>query len=205
MAERIQGEARPPLELYRDREWSAILDVVQKVFDKLTFISELGNDLLKPRLNALLSGTSRAGLIDLIRRQHAAVDFDQILESLVTEQMSGFREESPEYYQLFKRLDVLAAAARPATSVALFVTGFGPVGTPSPRSSPTPRMQGRLHLAGDVAGDGRGGGGRDRHQRRGVHWRRIPGDAVPTAPHRVHGTPGPVAGGPAAAEPARHS
>ncbi|AMV19500.1 GTPase [Planctomyces sp. SH-PL14] len=152
VAERIQGESRPPLELYRDREWSAILDVVQKVFDKLTFISELGNDLLKPRLNALLSGTSRAGLIDLIRRQHAAVDFDQILEHLVTEQMSGFREESPEYYQLFKRLDVLAAAARPATSVALFVTGFGPVGHAIAPVVTDTALQGALHLAGDVAG-----------------------------------------------------
>ena len=152
VAERIQGESRPPLDAYRDREWSAILEVVQKVFDKLTFISELGNDLLKPRLTTLLSGTSRAGLVNTLRRAHDTIDFPKELETVVASELRGFREESPEYYELFKRLDSLAAAARPATSVVLFVTGFGPIGHAIAPAVADTAMQGMLHVAGDVAG-----------------------------------------------------
>jgi len=152
VAERIQGDARTPLEIYRDREWTAILDVVQKVFDKLTFISELGNELLRPRLMELLSGTSRAGLVNVLRRAHDAVDFPHELEQVVLGELSGFREESPQYYEMFRRLDSLAAAARPATSVVLFVTGFGPIGHAIAPAVADTAMQGMLHVAGDVAG-----------------------------------------------------
>jgi hypothetical protein len=150
--ERIQGEQKEPLDLYREREWSAILEVVQKVFDKLTFISELGNELLKPRLTELLSGTSRSQLLGLIRKEHEQIDFEKELEDLVAAELAGFREESPQYYELFKRLDVLTAAARPATSVVLFVTGFGPVGHVITPALTDTALQGVLHIAGDVTG-----------------------------------------------------
>lgn len=152
VTERIQGETRTPLEIYRDREWTAILDVIQRVFEKLTFISELGNELLRPRLLELLSGTSRAGLVNLLRRAHDTIDFPKDLEEVVSSDLSGFREESPQYYEMFRRIDTLAAAARPATSVVLFVTGFGPIGHAIAPAVADTAMQGMLHVAGDVAG-----------------------------------------------------
>ena len=57
---------------------------------------------------------------------------------------------SSDLYKSLKQLDVVAAAVRPATSIALFVTGFGPVGhlaTDAARTS-------AVHLTGDVVAGG---------------------------------------------------
>src|SRR5690606_30704244 len=123
----VDGEALPPWERYRQREWQAILEAVEKVYAKLTWMSEIGNPLLRPRLDDLLSGTSRKQLLEVIEQAHREVDLQEELSRLVTAQLSTFRTDSPQSYEFFRRLDGIAAAARPATSVVLFVAG-GPVG-----------------------------------------------------------------------------
>ena len=42
--------------------------------------------------------------------------------------MQSFRDESPQIYEFLKRLDSLAAMARPVTSAVLFVVGGGGIG-----------------------------------------------------------------------------
>jgi hypothetical protein len=148
----LHGEPEHPLEAYRRREWSAVLDAIEKVFRKLTWLSELGNDLLRPRLQSILAGTNRLNLLETIQRAHRSLDLQAELRDLVARELSNFRSESPKYYELFKRLDSVAAAARPATSVVLFVTGFGPVGDALMPVFAHSAMQGVIHVAGDVAG-----------------------------------------------------
>jgi hypothetical protein len=138
--------------VYRQQEWSAILTAVERVFDKLTFLAHLGNDVLRPRLEAVMSGTSRSQLLQSIHAAHAQVNLEQALEQLVSEGLAGFREESPRHYEFFRRLDLLAAAARPVTSVVLFVTGFAPVGHALTPVLTDTAFQGVVHVAGDVAG-----------------------------------------------------
>jgi len=150
--EKIRGESTPPIEQYREREWSAILDAIEKVFSKLTWISELGNDLLKPRLSAVLSGTNRSELLTMIQERHQQIDLQSELEQLIDKQLTSFRAESPKYFELFKKLDNVAAAVRPATSVVLFMTGFGPVGDAVAPALTDTALQSILHVAGDVAG-----------------------------------------------------
>tara|TARA_B100000029_G_scaffold142707_1_gene137939 strand:+ start:21 stop:503 length:483 start_codon:yes stop_codon:yes gene_type:complete len=57
---------------------------------------------------------------------------------------------------MLRRVDKLAAVARPATSIALFVVGFGPVGhamAPAVTDAAMQTaMQSAIHVAGDVAG-----------------------------------------------------
>ncbi len=150
--EQIQGEGTPPIEEYRKQEWSAILDAVEKVYSKLTWMSELGNPLLRPRLESLLGGTSRAELLQTLEKAHAEVDLEQELEKLVSDQLETFRVDSPQTYEFVRRIDGLAAAARPATSVVLFVTGFGPVGEAMAPVLAETAVQSLVHVAGDVAG-----------------------------------------------------
>ena len=50
------------MDAYREREWSAVLEAVEKVYHKLTWLSELGNELLRPRLEAVLAGRFDTGL-----------------------------------------------------------------------------------------------------------------------------------------------
>ena len=128
LKERTTGPQEPPLDIYRKQEWDAVLQTVERVFDRLSWMRDLGNPLLIPRLDKLLTGNARADFINGLRQRHAAVDFDVEIQSLVRKQLTSFRESSPDYYQFFRRLDTFAAAARPAVSVALFLTGVGPVG-----------------------------------------------------------------------------
>jgi hypothetical protein len=150
--DRLRGETVAPWDAYRLQEWTAILTAVEKVYDKLTFLAQLGNEALRPRLEAVLSGTSRADLVRAIHVAHDRMDLEQVLAQLVREGLAGFRQESPRHYEFFRRLDLLAAAARPMTSVALFVTGFGPVGHAITPVLTDTALQGVVHVAGDVAG-----------------------------------------------------
>ncbi len=147
--DRIQGEPVDPVQLYRDREWAAVLETIEKVYEKLEWLTELGNDLLKPRLSKLLTGVSRSGLIQQIRHSHEQTDIAAELRSLVQSEMETFSEDSPEFFKLFRRLDSLAAAARPAVSVILAVTGVGLVGDVMFASVATSTLG---HLTADVVG-----------------------------------------------------
>ena len=149
--EYLDPDQVPPLEQYRQQEWAAILEAVGKVYDKLTWMSEIGNPLLQPRLEALLGGTSRAQLLQLLEEEHKSADLQGELDQLVATQLGSFREERPDYYKVFRHLDGVAAAARPATSVVLFVAG-GPLGHAVVPAFAEAAGQSILHVAGDVAG-----------------------------------------------------
>ncbi len=147
--DRIQGEPADPVQLYRDREWASVLETIEEVYEKLDWLAELGNDLLKPRLAQLLSGVSRAGLIQQIRQSHEETDIASELRTLVQTEMTAFSEDSPEFFKLFRRLDSLAAAARPAVSVILAITGVGLIGDVVFTSAATTTLG---HLTADVVG-----------------------------------------------------
>ncbi|WP_417848997.1 GTPase [Thalassoglobus sp.] len=141
-----------PIYQYKVREWETILQALDKTFEKLTWLRDLGNPLLSPRLTTLLSGNARHDLIEKVRAEHASVDLETELSALVQEQLARFRTESPQSYRLFRRIDSVAAAARPAVSVALFMTGAGPVGNALFPAVADSAMQGALHIAGDAVG-----------------------------------------------------
>ncbi|HUG91092.1 MAG TPA: GTPase domain-containing protein, partial [Planctomycetaceae bacterium] len=150
--ERIKGEQTPPLELYRRCEWTAILETVEKAYERLTMMADLGNPLLKERLERVLGGMSRAALLEHLEAAHARVDLEQELSDQVLKEMRTFRDESPQFYTFLKRLDKVAAAVRPATSVVLFVVGFGPGGEAAAHIVTDTAIQTVVHAAGDVAG-----------------------------------------------------
>lgn len=64
--------------------------------------------------------------------------------------MKIFREERADSFKLLKRVDTLSAAARPAITVALFATGFGPVGQAVMPVVTDTALQAAIHVAGDV-------------------------------------------------------
>lgn len=145
-------EKRPPMEIYRDQEWSIVLQTVEGIYDRLTLISELGNELLTHRLKSLLNGTSREELLKILHQEHASFDFTAQLEELIDSEMTFFKSESPQYYTFLKQLDSLAAVARPALSVGLFFVGFGAVGDVGTQIVTDTMIQSVVNVTGDVAG-----------------------------------------------------
>lgn len=150
---RWSGPTPPPWDIYRQQEWDVILRAAEGLYDELTRLAQLGNDLLRPRLERLLAGSSRAEFFASLTQAHADVDFGDELHTLVSRQMQSFREESPQWYTFLKRVDDCAAVARPVTSVALFVAAAGPAGHALlPFVSQAAAQSLVIHVIGDIAG-----------------------------------------------------
>lgn len=150
--EKLGSEQLPPMERYRREEWNAVLETVDKAYERLQVLADLGNPLLHDRLQKLLAGHSRAELIQRIQTAHQQHDLQEELEQVVRKEMENFQTESPRTYQLFSRLDKTAAVARPATSVVLFLTGLGPAGDVAAQLVTEPAIQTAVHVVGDVTG-----------------------------------------------------
>ncbi|SFI44643.1 GTPase domain-containing protein [Planctomicrobium piriforme] len=141
-----------PIEFYRQQEWQAALDVLERCLDRLERIRDLGNPLLKEQIARLLTGVSRADVIAQLKAAHESVDFNAEVQRLVDTQLHTFRQERPDFYRLLRRIDTAAAAVRPAISVALFVTGAGPFGDAIVPVVAESALQGAFHLAGEAVG-----------------------------------------------------
>lgn len=148
--EKVVGTSIPAIETYKRKEWDAVLNVVDDVYDRLQWFLELGNPLLQPRLAELLGAMTRQHLIETLKSKHDVTDLEACLQELIVQELDSFRTENPQFYRSLKQLDVVAAAARPATSIALFVTGFGPVGHLATDAALTSAVQ----ITGDVVAGG---------------------------------------------------
>jgi hypothetical protein len=126
--DRMQSEQTHPLEVYRKQEWTILLKAVEEVFEKLSWMSESGNELLQPHFERLLAGKTREDLLDQLRIRHQEVNLDVELEDVVNAEMQSFQTDSPELYKFYKQLNHVSAAVRPMTSVVLFTLGWGPAG-----------------------------------------------------------------------------
>lgn len=138
-------------EQFIEREWQTIQQQLTAVFDRLESLSNHGNPVLTPRLNALMTGRSREELLQKLHAEHALCPIDEELHQLVERQMGDFQQLHRDWFKLLKRVDSVAAAARPAITVALFATGFGPVGQAMMPLVTDTVLQGAVHVAGDVA------------------------------------------------------
>jgi hypothetical protein len=126
--QKIAGGAPDPHEAYRTAERNVMLHAVDSLYGELTRLSQLGNDLLRPRLEALLAGATRAELLERLDAAQNALDLDAELNDVVATHMQTFRDENPSTFGIFRKLDSMAAVARPVTSVVLFAATAGPVG-----------------------------------------------------------------------------
>jgi hypothetical protein len=124
--DQLRGPTISPLEQYRKTEWGAILSVIEEVYERLNWLSESANQLLKPFLERMLAGKSRTQLLEQLHADHERVDFSQELSLTVSSEMRAFEEGSPELYRFYRQLTNISAAVRPLTSVVLFTLGWGP-------------------------------------------------------------------------------
>lgn len=154
MQDRVSGPQLPAIDEYRELEWRAVVDAVEEVYSRLNWFRELGNPLLQPRLEELLGATTRQELIDRLRAEHDSCDLEWLLGDLIHGELEAFRNEKPDWYRSLRQLDAVAAAARPATSIVLFVVGFGPIGNAVGQVATETALTSAVSVAGDVAAGG---------------------------------------------------
>ena len=124
--ERIWGEAAVPLDEYRRAEWDAIVRVLQQVYDQLRVITTLGNELLTSRLDRLLSGITCESVIEQLRKEHDAFDFENLIQSLVETEMTSLRSDRQKLFSVMRNADRAAALVRPVLTLLLAFGGvFG--------------------------------------------------------------------------------
>jgi hypothetical protein len=130
---KMMGPAPDPLETFRRQEREAILLAVEKMLDELDRLSQVGNDTLRPRLLVLLSGNARERLLERVGRAHESLPaVDEDYRAFLRAELDAWRQASPRAVRFIRSLDHVAAVARPAITVLLFVSGW--------------------HVAGDLAG-----------------------------------------------------
>jgi hypothetical protein len=148
----LQREANPPMEEYRTREWAAILTVAEELFDKLQWMSESGNEIIRSRIASVLKGEARADLLKVLKQNHDAVNFEEELRQLVDAQMLKFEQTKPDLFGVYRQLHNVSAAVRPMTSVVLFTMGFGPAGELVAPILGHAAASAVIHVVADVAG-----------------------------------------------------
>ena len=76
---RLTGTVVSPMDEYRHGEWGAVLTVVEEVYERLTWLADSSDRLLKPFLDQMLAGRSRSQLLEELRAEHERVDFEREL------------------------------------------------------------------------------------------------------------------------------
>jgi hypothetical protein len=147
-----RAESVSPFESLHKQEWSAVQRAIEEIIDKLTWMSEAGSNLLRPRFEALLTGDARVRLIRTARSEHDACDLEAELHEAVDAEMQMFRQDSPESYRFYRQLNNVAAAVRPMTSVVLFTLGWGPAGEVVAPMVANAATQAVVHVVADFAG-----------------------------------------------------
>jgi hypothetical protein len=85
-----------------------------------------GNELLKPRLDRLLAGQTRADLLDRLKQAQATWSIDNDIAETVQSNLRNFEHDQPALHGMLQRIDQAAAFARPVLTVGLGVAGgFG--------------------------------------------------------------------------------
>jgi len=148
----LQGDPLPPMQDYRSREWLAVLGVVEELFDKLQWMADSGNEIIRPRIEAVLQGEARFRLLTLLRQKHDALDFEEELRFVIDQEMRNLQKTKPDLFGMYRQLNNVSAAVRPMTSVVLFSLGFGPAGEMVAPFLGHAAASAVIHVFADVAG-----------------------------------------------------
>jgi hypothetical protein len=118
---------------FQDREREAIVLAVETMLGELSRLAQVGNATLRPRLLALLAGGARERLLTRVQAAHAQLPaVDEDYRAFLGAELDAWRRDHPGAIRFLRSLDHVMAAARPAITVLLAVSGW--------------------HVAGDLAG-----------------------------------------------------
>ncbi|MEP3482225.1 MAG: GTPase [Fuerstiella sp.] len=148
----IQGEPVPAIVKYRESEWQAILTTVEELFEKLRWMADNGNRMVRPRVESILENCKLSDLLLLLQNKHNEVDFEHELKDTVNQQLEAFSVDSPELFKMYRQLNNVTAVVRPMASVVLFSFGMGPAGEAVAPMVASTAANMVVHVATDVAG-----------------------------------------------------
>src|SRR5487761_1250729 len=115
-----RGEPEQPQETFRARERQAIVEALEKLLAELNRLAHIGNDVLRPRLAALLGGAARESNLARVAAAHAALPaLDDDYRAFLRGELDRWSEGNPNVVHVLRSLDHAAALARPAITITL--------------------------------------------------------------------------------------
>ncbi len=121
----VTGPGRDPAEEFRRRERAAVVRSVEAMITELERLAKVGNAMLRPRLEELLSGQSRAELLAGVETAHAELPpIDDDFRKVARQELEAWSRDNPRTTGVLRRLDSAVALARPAITVSLAVSGW---------------------------------------------------------------------------------
>jgi len=149
------------LESFRRREREAIMLAVQKMLEELDRLAQVGNETLRPRLEAILKGTARKHLLDRVETAHRELPaVDEDYRGFLWAELDAWKRARPGVVRVLQSLDQVAAIARPAISVLLLVSGWHVAGNlvghaaAQAAGQTVTQLAGEAAITGGVAGSG---------------------------------------------------
>ncbi len=110
----VAGEPIDPLVLFRQLERQAIIAAVETMFDELTRLAEVGNDILRPRLQRYVGGDARSRFLNQVVAAHEQLPaIDAQFQRYIHERLERFVRECPGYHNWLSGIDHAAAVLRP--------------------------------------------------------------------------------------------
>lgn len=120
---------RPPTldaqEQFHRLERQTIVRTVQKLFEELERLAQVGNDTLRPRLAGLLTGDARGRLLARVQASHESLpDVDEDYRAFLRSELDAWSRDNPRAVGILRSLDQALALARPAITVTLVASGW---------------------------------------------------------------------------------
>jgi len=114
-----------PLAQYRAQERTVITAGIERLLDELERLAAVGNDVLEPRLKALVGGAARQTHLRRIQEAYEALPpVDDEFRAHIGHELERLEREYPRAIGTMRSLDAAAAFARPAITVTLATTGI---------------------------------------------------------------------------------
>ena len=146
----VAGPSEDPLAAFQRQEQAAVVMAVEKLLDELARLSQVGNEILQPRLRRILGGQARLELLARIETAHRSLPpIDEDYRAMLRAELDGLKAGYPRIARWFQTLDQAMAVARPAITVTLCVSGGVLAGDLVGQAA----MHAAGHMAGQIAAD----------------------------------------------------
>ena len=146
----MAGPSEEPLAAFQRQEQAAVVMAVEKLLDELARLSQVGNEILQPRLTRILGGQARSELLARIEAAHRSLPpVDEDYRAFIRAELDDWKAKNPRSTHWLRTLDQALAVARPAITVTLFVSGGVLAGDLVGQAA----MHAAGHVAGQVAAD----------------------------------------------------
>ncbi len=117
---------------FRRIEEDTIARTVEKLFKELERLSQVGNDTLRPRLAALLTGDARGRVLAAVFESHKQLpSVDEDYRAYLRSELDAWSQANPRAVKILRSVDEALAVARPAITVTLVAGGWFLAGGPA--------------------------------------------------------------------------